>query len=435
MNQLVFHHDPKGLPLISDDTLPVLLYGIGNQDSNNIASIGSPIVEKIKRLGVRVTPQSMDFLSIALAVTAADTFTLREESADGWCRRIHITLPLCDPDRWNAQIPLLEKAFHFLSGDMWTFEFTGGGFPPPSPYEHRNRFHLLKLKDLDCVCLFSGGMDSAIGAIDLLKNGREPLLISHAYPKDNTHQELITSSLSGKFSRFALNAHPLNASGRKNDISMRTRSCNFLAFAVVGSSAVQAVNQQESIELFMPENGFISLNAPLTSRRTGSLSTRTTHPHFISLIQNIFRNTEIPCEIINPYQFKTKGEMASECLDKKLLTDISDKTVSCSHWKRSNQQCGVCVPCLIRRSALFKGGIFDNTNYKNKSISEILSSFDKRDDLLALSIAISQKDERNLAAWVLDSGPLPMDHIEKFKQVFLNGLYEVECLLKAESIL
>ncbi|MXE16511.1 DNA-binding protein, partial [Escherichia coli] len=82
--------------------------------------------------------------------------------------------------------------------------------------------------------------------------------------------------LSGQFSRFEINADPHIYQG-VTDITMRTRSLNFLALAAVGACAVQEISQQEKIDFFVPENGFISLNAPLTPRRIGSLSTRTTH--------------------------------------------------------------------------------------------------------------------------------------------------------------
>jgi hypothetical protein len=69
---------------------------------------------------------------------------------------------------------------------------------------------------------------------------------------------------------------------------MRTRSLNFLAFAAVGADAVMKANNKNNISIYVPENGFISLNAPLTNRRIGSLSTRTINPYFIEMVQTIF---------------------------------------------------------------------------------------------------------------------------------------------------
>ncbi|MDR2399479.1 MAG: 7-cyano-7-deazaguanine synthase [Endomicrobium sp.] len=129
----------------------------------------------------------------------------------------------------------------------------------------------------------------------------------------------------------------------------------------------------KEIDFIMPENGFISLNAPLTIRHTGSLSTRTTHNHFINSIQEILNEVEIPVHIRNPYKFKTKGEMVLECKNQKLLKNIVNNTVSCSHWKRQNQQCGTCVPCIIRRASLFKGQMKETVDYQYNNISDVLS--------------------------------------------------------------
>lgn len=428
MTQLVFHHDHMQLPLASETALPVLLFGLNRTGRRDLSVIGNPVVDKIRRMGVRVSPQSMDFLSIALAVTAADTFVRRVETADGWARKFVIKLPLVEPDRWRSVKDSLELAFRFLSGDMWEFEFSEGGYLPPEPYSRQGRHKLLDLNGLDCVCLFSGGLDSAIGAIDLLAMGRTPLLVSHAYKGDKKHQDRIVVPMRGQYSRFAVNANPLSANG-DTEITMRTRSCNFLAFGALGACAVQAINPQNLVELFVPENGFISLNAPLTFRRLGSLSTRTTHPYFMGLIQDIFNTTEIPCVINNPYQFKTKGEMVTQCHETDILRQIVEDTVSCSHWKRTNKQCGVCVPCLIRRSSLYAAQIEDRTEYLFDDIADVFRETDKRDDLIALSIAIENK------ALISDSGPLPSEQYQNFKQVFSRGLNEVKTFLEANRIL
>lgn len=434
MTKLIFHNNHAYLPPASEDLLPVQLYGLSGKSRGDISIIGNSVIDKIKRLGVEIPSQTMDFLTIALAVTAADTFVRRVDAEDGWTRRLSIQLPLHEPARWQALKKDLERALHFLSGDMWDFEFQEGGCPPPVPYRRQDRFQLIQLRGIDCVCLFSGGLDSAIGAIDLLTKGRAPLLVSHAYKGDKSHQDQVAQALKGRHSRFEINADPHLYTG-DTDITMRTRSLNFLAFAAVGAFAVQSVSQQQKIDLFVPENGFISLNAPLTPRRIGTLSTRTTHPHFIESIQKIFDAVDISCQIVNPYQLKTKGEMAAGCKNRKLLEGVVDSTVSCSHWKRSNQQCGICVPCIIRRSALHAAQISEKTAYTFDTITDVMNENDRRDDLLALRVAVTQRETRKPGPWVINSGPLPEAEFEDFQNMFLDGLCEVEAFLRAEGAL
>jgi len=434
MTVVVINHDHRQLPPGSDDLMPVQIYGLSGLGRGDISTIGNPVVDKIRRLGVSLSPAVMDFLTIALAVTAADTFVRRENAADGWTRELTLQVPLCESQPWVRVQPRLERALRFLSGDIWRFEFTSNGFDPPVPYRSRDRFHLIKMRDLDCTCLFSGGLDSAIGAIDLLETGRKPLLVSHAYKGDKSRQDTIAGYLQGRYSRFSANAHPRSVNGR-TDISMRTRSINFLAFAVVGSYALKEINQLPTVELFIPENGFISLNAPLSSRRIGSLSTRTTHPYFLSAIQEIIQELGIAVEFENPYQFQTKGEMVVSCRNRAILKSVVEHTVSCSHWKRYNQQCGSCVPCLIRRSALKRGGYQESDVYRFQNISDVLKNDDARDDLLALSGAISQLQTRSIGPWILDSGPLPPEQLEEFKSTFVRGLEEIKQFLQGEGVL
>lgn len=434
MISLVFHHDYNQLPASSANVIPVQLYGLSGRPRGDISTIGSPVVEKLKRLGVMLPPTVIDFLSIALAVTAADTFVNRKNADDGWARQIELNLPLNSPAPWLHVKRKLEQALHFLSGDIWQLEFSAGGFAPPTPYRSRNGYKVANLFGLDSVCLFSGGLDSAVGIVDLIQSGRKPLLVSHSYKGDKSHQDKIAKSFRGRHERFSVNAYPISA-GHEPDISMRTRSFNFLAFATVACGAIQAVGRVNPIDLFVPENGFISLNAPITSRRIGSLSTRTTHPYFMSMIQDIFDEVGIGAAINNPYQFKTKGEMVADCQDSALLASIVSDTVSCSHWKRRNQQCGCCVPCLIRRASILAGGLTEVFDYQHNDLTRVLADETIRDDLLSMIYAISQADERALGTWIVNSGPLPQNRFNEFKGVFGRGLEEVERFLRAEGLI
>lgn len=438
MTQLVFHHDINQLNNLQNGTIPVHLYGMGNKNLQ-IAHIGNMVLDRVRRLGIRLNNQVMDFLTIAMAVTAADTFVLRKDTANGWCRSFSITLPLCQPAIWQANKVHLEHILHFLSGDIWQFDFQENGQNPPQPYSQNGRTKLVDLRNKDCVCLFSGGLDSSIGAIDLLEQGHSPILVSHSYKGDKSRQQDIIQQLNqngyiNQFSQFNAIAQPHLNNGRATEITMRTRSLNFLAFAIVSAYALQEVAQKK-IDILVPENGVISINAPLTVRRVGALSTRTTHPYFIQEIQKFFTAVNIPFTLRNPYQFKTKGQMIAECKNLPLLQQIIPDTVSCSHWKRKNQQCGVCVPCLIRRASLHYAGITNDAQYEFNDIRQILINQDRRDDLFALISAIRQKNHRNINQWVLQSGPLPTQQLNQFANVFRSGLDEVEQLLIVNQIL
>src|SRR5690606_16420429 len=101
--------------------------------------IGNDLRDRFERLGVPPSRPAMDLAAVAMAVTAADTFVLRDEAADGWRREIEIDVPVIEPDRWNVLAPLLATTLGFLSGDSWSFSFRGGGLSPPSVLDVRHR--------------------------------------------------------------------------------------------------------------------------------------------------------------------------------------------------------------------------------------------------------------------------------------------------------
>ena len=68
------------------------------------------------------------------------------------------------------------------------------------------------------------------------------------------------------------------------ELSMRSRSLLYLALGLAAAASFGAATP-----LIIPENGWISLNPPLTTNRLGSLSTRTTHPYFLEQLTGLWR--------------------------------------------------------------------------------------------------------------------------------------------------
>lgn len=75
---------------------------------------------------------------------------------------------------------------------------------------------------------------------------------------------------------------------RASETTTRGRSVLFLALGVAVASGLGPAR------LLVPENGFISLNVPLTPPRSGSFSTRTTHPHLIALLRDLLNELQLP---------------------------------------------------------------------------------------------------------------------------------------------
>jgi hypothetical protein len=401
MTRLVFHTDRNGLPLEPDSDIHVWLYG-ASPPLPHIGTIGAQAMDAAERLRVRPSAAAIDFLSIAMAVTAADTFVMRGDAPDAWARYFEIVLPLVEPERWIAVKNELEAALMFLSSDEWHFEFVAGGAAPPSSSIIKRRKRVVDVSRVDCVSLFSGGLDSGVGAIDLIASGRRPLLVSHAPHGDADKQGKVASLLPTSCQRLSVNSYP-RLQGADDD-STRTRSFQFIALGTIAAQAVASFRSRASVELFICENGLIGLNPPLTDRRLGSHSTRTAHPHFLESMGKILSTAGLPVTLNNPYRHTTKGEMIAVHAGRTGFREFAAETVSCGKWKRKNQQCGRCVPCLIRRAALHKAGIMDDTSYKDPDLLAVMQREKGRDDLIAVQAATgpapawSAKSPRHL--WV-----------------------------------
>ncbi|MER8847353.1 hypothetical protein [Mesorhizobium australicum] len=165
-----FFLDKKTFPAdCPPNELHVLLYG-GSAPIAGAVAIGNQVKDLFLRFGVQPSATAVDFVSIALAVTAADTFVLREDAADSWSRDIEICLPLRTPGPWNAVKPRLQRLLSFLSGDQWRFHFEGGGEAPPVPSVIRQHQSRINLVAGDLVSLFSGGLDSTIATFRLVED-------------------------------------------------------------------------------------------------------------------------------------------------------------------------------------------------------------------------------------------------------------------------
>src|SRR5205085_4443542 len=232
---------------------------------------------------------------------------------------------------------------------------------------------------------------------------------------------------------------PSKIKGEAAEDTMRSRSILFLALGTAIASASQAGTQ-----LYVPENGLISLNVPLTYSRMGSLSTRTTHPHVILLYRNILSTLGINVPVELAYRFLTKGEMLKGAKNQNVLRKGLSLTLSCSRPDSGRFQkrpqgthCGYCVPCLIRLASMKAAGF----SIKDAAFFDIVNGeFDPRTtkgrDRRGFEIAVQRAkglSPLQLVAEVLNTGPLPPEEIQEYVGVYRRGIEEVGKLLRGRS--
>lgn len=444
MTDFYFHHNPDELPEYCDECHPVQIFDSYPLNKYKCSHASKELLTKIRKLGVEIDPNAFDLVTIATAVTSAETFEPRDNAPNSWSRILNLHIPLIDPAKWESVGTRLESLLGFLTGDQWKLSFSKSDFALPKPINSKqSKLTAESLKGLNAVCLFSGGLDSAVGAINILNGNNSdirPMLISHAYRADGAKQQAIKKLLKKPFGELSYSIAPQLSSQANyaNDTSMRGRSFNFLAMAVLGITALRSANNDNTIsQIIVPENGYISINPPLTRRRIGSHSTRTTHPNYLSQLEELLNEIGFNIHIVNPYQFKTKGEMLAECVDQDAVKEAIPLSVSCSHWHREHIQCGYCLPCLIRRASVFHASFNKDASYAVPRLKSILKEYEKRDDVHAVQTAILRlKQHPNYMAWLRQSGPLPQNKEirEKLESTVKRGLAEVEEFLKSVNL-
>ncbi len=418
------------------------------------STIYSNISDTWLRVGnLSISPIYEDLFVIAISVFAIDKRVSRSLFTDCWTRTIDVSIPVIELEQWQSVKPLWDRTLNFLTGDIWNVSFR----KTENQYSLRTHSSRIKIdiSGCDVVSLFSGGLDSFCGAIELLNQGKSPCLFGHnEYPKLRFKQEKLCDmfrkeypSQMASFVSFTANSRaPLNEAGKLNgsENTSRGRSLLFLCGALTIAGIFG-----DTTPVYIPENGFIGLNIPLTNSRKGSCSTRTTHPYFIKCFKELIVGVGIQNPILNFYAYKTKREIVDSVKDTVSFKRGYAETISCSHpcLPRLNKSgdreypknCGYCYPCLIRRSSLLDVDTV-NDRYSYESISlDFLKQFSESDRISDFSAVISavyrykNVDDNEIKRWIRCTGQLTNDEVEKFLHVYKSTMDDLVELLSKDQ--
>ncbi len=411
---------------------------LGSRD----AILSSNVFSELSQHQLAVSANVNDLLHAALGVYTTDQVVSREDYGfQGWSRHFKLFIPVSVVGEWMACQKTLEDLLSFLSGDKWEISFR----------QKARKQEKLELPSdanpnkIQTVSLFSGGMDSFIGAINLLEDKVKVAFVNH-YKRGA--ESSVQSRLYGELKKiygenyFVSHQFYVQPNQKYEDISKESssRARSFL-FMCLGLGVANALSQD--VNFIIPENGLISLNVPLTGTRLSSHSTRTTHPYYLKLFKDLVSALGIKNPITNPYQFNTKGEMMAQCKNQALLKRLGPQTLSCSHSEHSRYaglspgiHCGYCVPCLIRQAAekksKIKGTAYVQTVTKSPPSQTTQSGSDVRAFKLALEKMID-KSEHSIMFDVLSSGPVPFDdekELNKYVDVYKRGMNEVKAFFE-----
>lgn len=413
-----------------------------------------------------------DLLVIGAAIFATDRriprrrlegeYSLEYKYRDNWTRNIKINVPVLEFECWELAKNDLEEFLNFLTGDEWELDFRRTQYRyrngKYSRRKYENQGQMINTKEFDCVSLFSGGLDSFCGALHLLEEQKNVFLVScmehkllrkrvnelfdvikEDYPDLNTEIYIFSTNprkpqdvIDGFINKFV-------------EDTSRSRSFLFMAVAIAVASVVKPKDG-----VYIPENGFIGINLPLTKSRLGSCSTRTTHVWALKRLNTILKLIGIDVPISNFYAHKTKGEIVEEFKDNITFRKCAGRTLSCSHPTHGRMaktsppiNCGYCYPCMIRRASLNKIN-FDNTKYIEYFNDDYKLSMDmiekygnpysgRAKDLIAVLQALhvyeNNTDENYYKKALIKLGNLSLEEVMIFEVVCKKSLEELNDMM------
>jgi hypothetical protein len=318
-------------------------------------------------IGRPITADVADLLEVAFATYVADRLSPRRavgssNSDLGWQREFYLKIPVRDCDRWNSP-PLQQGLQSFLARlteDVWNLDFYARR---SSRDDLESQLPLIDplSSDDNLVCLFSGGLDSFAGAVDLLHHNERRNLICVGGTTNGRigfAQSELCGILDRKFRDRAtlvrVKVHlTTDPEGWAEEATQRSRGFFHLS---IGAAVAAAIG---SSTLHVSENGIGAINLPYTSAQLGTHMTRSMHPSILVDAAKWFTEyfgREIG--IVNGMLGLTKAQ-ACRKVAKSGLDSAIPASFSCDGFQRvsGRPQCGVCTSCLLRRQALHASGL------------------------------------------------------------------------------
>ena len=365
-----------------DDKL-IELYHEGKNRNINI-ELPSFIAEQL-----HLKDRLKDLLEISSCVFLADRKVIRGTINDleyrSWSRNFNFVIKVRDIDFWDNETVknTLSNALCFMTGDnQISFTFEAGRNTFPTNLFDNDNYDATATSPTR-VILFSGGLDSFTGVIDVLENINDSIcLVSHnsGNPATINTQKNVYNKIKElypnrtKHIKFKCNM----TGGRAPDETQRTRSFLYSSIAYTISSNL-GIN-----ELYFYENGITSLNFPKRADMINARSSRTTHPKTIKLLSDFYTlmNDGQAFKVQHPYLFKTKSDVISilKNLNKSFLVN---NTVSCSKVFKTSENhthCGTCSQCVDRRFAMYYSEMDIDDGNGIYSINFILDSIENGGD-------------------------------------------------------
>ncbi len=135
---------------------------------------------------------------------------------------------------------------------------------------------------------------------------------------------------------------------------------------------------------------------------------------------------------VNPYEFKTKGEVIRDCLNTDILKEIFQESVSCGkrgrrqYWKNKvgTNHCGTCIPCIYRRAGLHKLN-WDSQLYGSDLLN--LTAIEEYTDVSALIDDLSTlSSQQQIKRDLIVNGSFINEDLDEFAKLIIRSKKELK---------
>ncbi|WP_171075150.1 7-cyano-7-deazaguanine synthase [Nonomuraea basaltis] len=326
--------------------LTCTVHGVRNQLPLRTAEFdfgATPIWGLHGPLGSRdLSARGRDLVDLAGAIYRVES-QIRRRATDP-AVKWELVAPVRDLAFWTKDGgPLLASCLGFLNRARWTFDFStrpdAVDFVRPEVDE----------RPVDQITLFSGGMDSLCGAGSDKRPHTSIQLVSFYHGQASLQSKLAS----------ALGYHPptqWRLTGQRGREGMNLiRSFMFLS---LGAAVAESYGARHIVQY---ENGVLATAVPQSGN---FIPTRHAHPEthrrMARLLDAVFEGS---FTIDNPFLPKTKcevGEALAATLGAGPAEHLLRETQTCWYLfqpkvgglkKENGQPCGVCTPCIVRRTA------------------------------------------------------------------------------------
>jgi 7-cyano-7-deazaguanine synthase in queuosine biosynthesis len=296
--------------------------------------------------------RALDLLEIARLVWEVERYIPKRISSQR-VRSVEVRMSVREPSAWTpSSLAALKAILRLLGNAEWTF-----GFSKRKKKTALDRLAIdtAQPDHVSTVALFSAGLESTSGLDWLVRNRTDAALASFYGSK--AKQTLLASEF--EFKQHVQMGCTWANGRRRIGGQFQYRSFLFLALGAMVARSYRAST------LLQFENGPLAIAMPPAATYR---MTRHAHPMLHTLASELFYSLfGEPLSVQNPFLSLTKREAAA-AMKAHLGTKRFEKTILGTEtcWNLASRQvlgaiskpvgqpCGLCIPCVVRRTALPK---------------------------------------------------------------------------------